>query len=150
MLLFRFFVGIGMTTEQKPKWTIWLPSLLWMALIFIGSSIPGGPADDATRSASGTSDPLHIQRIKDVVHVTEFGILMFLLGRSLRISGIRSPLLVAFAVTVVYGVSDEIHQYFVPQRYPDLGDVIRNVAGAGIALIACHGWQLYQKIRVKV
>ncbi|MBT5876828.1 MAG: VanZ family protein [Candidatus Latescibacteria bacterium] len=138
-----------MTTQRKFNWTIWLPPLLWMALIFVGSSIPGGPADDATRSASGTSDPIHIQRIKDAVHITEFGILMFLLGRSFKLTGVRTPLIVALAVTVVYGVSDEIHQYFVPQRYPDIGDVIRNVVGAVIAFVVFRWWQAHQKSQTK-
>ncbi len=68
---------------------LWGPPLLWMSLIFLGSSLTGGHADDLTRQASGVNEPIQIQRIKDVLHITEYGILTLLLiraftGRSYR------------------------------------------------------------------
>ncbi len=83
-------------------------------------------------------DPIHIQRIKDAVHVTEFGILMLLLVRALRFRGHKNPIWIGLAATVLYGISDEAHQYFVPQRYPAVEDIIRNTAGAILgACIMC-------------
>ena len=119
-----------MTSLSKSRTAAWWPPFLWMLLIFIGSSIPGGQADEATRQASGVKDPIQIQRIKDAVHVTEFGVLMLLLVRSLRFRDHKNPIWIGLIATVLYGISDEAHQYFVPQRYPAMEDIIRNTAGA--------------------
>jgi len=35
----------------------------------------------------------------------------------------------AFAIAFLYGVSDEIHQYFVPGRHPDVLDVVADASG---------------------
>lgn len=40
--------------------------------------------------------------------------------------------LLAFAITVIYGVTDEIHQYFVPYRHFTLIDIFFNSVGAGL------------------
>tara|TARA_B100000315_G_scaffold77369_1_gene70784 strand:- start:115 stop:477 length:363 start_codon:yes stop_codon:yes gene_type:complete len=109
-----------------------------MLLIFIGSSIPGGEADEVTRQASGVKDPVQIQRIKDVVHIMEFGMLMLLLARTLRLQGYSKPLQAGFIITVLYGISDEAHQFFVPGRYPDMEDIIRNAAGAALGAFAVY------------
>ena len=37
---------------------------------------------------------------------------------ALRVSGVRRPWLWAFLIAVLYGVSDEFHQSFVPNRHP--------------------------------
>ena len=115
---------------------LWGPPLLWMSLIFLGSSLTGGHADDLTRQASGVNEPIQIQRIKDVFHITEYGILTLLLiraftGRSYRPSLKQTWL--AFIIASLYGVSDELHQYYVPSRYPGLDDIIRNILGAALA-----------------
>ena len=47
----------------------------------------------------------------------------------------------AFLFCILYGVSDEIHQMFVPHRYADLTDVLSDAAGAAIGLVALHFMQ---------
>ncbi len=41
-------------------------------------------------------------------------------------------------ICLFYGISDEIHQAFVPTRYPDTGDLMRDMLGAGTALLLIH------------
>ena len=106
-----------------------------MALIFVGSSISGGMADSATRAASGADDPIHIQRIKDVFHVTEFGGLALLLIRALRLQGHRYALTTGFLIAAAYGICDELYQYYVPNRHPGVDDVVRNFVGALIGAV---------------
>jgi VanZ family protein len=48
----------------------------------------------------------------------------------------RQPIIWAFAGAVVYGVSDEVHQYFVPGRSADPLDLAVDAVGAAIILWA--------------
>jgi len=57
-----------------------------------------------------------------------------------RIAG--ATLLGAFVITVLYGVSDEFHQSFVPGRTPDVADVAADAAGAALALTAAWAWAI--------
>jgi len=40
-----------------------------------------------------------------------------------------------FVVAVLYGISDEIHQYFVPGRFMSFGDVFIDAVGISFALL---------------
>lgn len=99
----------------------WGPVLLVMALIFYLSSLPdpGGPP-------GGISDK--------TAHVLIYGALGAAMIRALadgRAAAITLPaILTAIALTTLYGVTDEIHQYFVPPRTPDILDVAADAAGA--------------------
>lgn len=73
-----------------------------------------------------------------VGHLFNFGMLAFLLVRALAW---QKPLeryhsTFAFILTFMYGVSDEIHQLFVPSRAFQLLDVFVNSLGALIGLAA--------------
>lgn len=46
--------------------------------------------------------------------------------------------LVILVGTLLWGVSDEFHQSFVPDRTAELGDVLADVTGAGLALLAAN------------
>ena len=61
-----------------------------------------------------------------------YGILAWLWWRYLTpISQLKwSVLLIAFALTTLYGMTDEIHQAFVPGRHSRVGDVLFDAAGA--------------------
>ena len=100
---------------------LWGPVLLLMALIFYLSSLPdpGGPP-------GGISDK--------TAHVLIYGVLGASMMRALaggRATPITLPaILAAIVLTTLYGVSDEMHQYFVPPRTPDILDVAADAAGA--------------------
>ncbi len=68
-----------------------------------------------------------------VVHLIEYGLLAILWNRGLSRSttwGSRVVGIVAVALTVAWGISDEIHQAFVPGRTPRVADVFTNLVGA--------------------
>jgi len=48
--------------------------------------------------------------------------------------------LIAIAVTLAYGVTDEVHQHFVPGRTADLADLYADATGAVAAAAACWAW----------
>jgi VanZ family protein len=75
-------------------------------------------------------------------HLTVYATLALLWLRALRAA--RRAYLVAFLITVLYAVSDEIHQSFVPFRGPSPWDVVLDSLAAGVALLGARhrGWGL--------
>lgn len=45
------------------------------------------------------------------------------------------PLMWSFIICMFYGASDEIHQYFVPNRSSELGDWAADVLGVIVAVL---------------
>lgn len=99
----------------------WVFPLAWMALIFFGSSM---------QLKQGASPFTYADK---VVHFFEYGILGVLLFNALeKKSSVTSVTLLITLTTVLtglYGLSDEIHQYFVPTRECSYFDLIFDVAG---------------------
>lgn len=112
----------------------WLPPIAWMSLIFCLSSIPGLP--DFGHADFG---------IKKLAHFLIYAALYFLSVRAFhareatdRIS-IRAYLY-AGIVAVLFAMSDEVHQRFVPMRDGNARDVLIDSAGMlcmGLAVRSC-------------
>jgi len=98
----------------------WLLSLLYMGFIFYLSSYP----EPIKVPSFSCSDKL--------LHIVEYGILASLIYLALNKGNVTKHYFVALAFTIsfLYGVSDEIHQHFVPGREADIFDVIANGIGA--------------------
>lgn len=102
----------------------WVVAGAYAALIFWGSSrmwsLPG---------VGGTD-------ISPLYHLVEYGVLALLVLRALRSTGVRAPRArtIAVAVALLYGATDEIHQMFVPGRFPALLDLAADGVGAWIAV----------------
>jgi len=80
-------------------------------------------------------------------HATEYAILALLVWLALRMSrrqpappGSARDAWVALLVCALYAASDEFHQRFVPTRTASVWDVMIDVAGAALALLALRGW----------
>jgi VanZ family protein len=84
-----------------------------------------------------------------VAHFAEYLVLGALLCVALRTSTPMRPsttLAVALVIASLYGVSDEIHQAFVPTRQPDVLDWFIDTLGASAA---CGLWALVGRKRVR-
>ena len=102
-----------------------------MALIFIISSQPKLPP------IPGLGCLEELSSSDKIKHVAAYAVLGWLVWRALgdRYSrGARS--LLVLAISVAYGISDEIHQKFVPNRTCDICDLAADALGVCIALIA--------------
>ena len=103
-----------------------LPALVLMAIIFVmssRSSVPQSPLiPSMLTSAAG--------------HLFAYAVLAVLLARALEDDVERTIKRygIAWVLSVVYGVTDEIHQSFVPGRNPSVVDVAIDAAGAAIGL----------------
>lgn len=99
----------------------WLPALCCMALIFLLSSLSG-----SSLSNFGFLDVF----IKKGAHITEYAILYFFLFRAVQILMItRKALIVSAVIAVLYAISDEYHQTFVPLREGTVRDVFIDSIG---------------------
>lgn len=105
----------------------WIPVGFWMLTIFYLSSQSAPP------SPPGPSDELYAV----IGHLFAYGVLAVLM--SLAVSGLRRPdrrtMTLAVAVATTYGVTDEIHQSFVPGRHADPLDLLADFVGATVAVI---------------
>ncbi|MBX3177340.1 MAG: VanZ family protein [Candidatus Hydrogenedentes bacterium] len=76
-----------------------------------------------------------------LLHLMAYGVLAGLVSLGLHRSGrAYAPRLlywIPVLVSALYGVSDEIHQYFVPDRTFSFGDMAANLTGALLASAVC-------------
>ena len=98
----------------------WIPTAAWMGVIFFMSTLP-----------EWATPGRHILPDK-ICHAGEYFILAFLiLFALLRTTRLRFSISfwITLAWVVIYGLSDEIHQLYVPTRHFDLGDLIADACG---------------------
>ena len=99
--------------------TVWLPVLVWAAVIFAFSSIP------SLSTGLGTWDTI----LRKGAHVIEYAVLGGLLYRALG----RETL--ALAAGIAYAATDELHQHFVRGRHASPVDVAIDAAGVAVGML---------------
>ncbi|HLS91295.1 MAG TPA: VanZ family protein [Limnochordia bacterium] len=104
----------------------------YMGLLYYLSSIPGGEIEEI-----GIRIPDYL------LHAAAYAVLALLLHAALRRAWQAPPRTawwIAWMVAVVYGVTDEYHQSFVPGRDPSLKDLVADALGAAMALSLWTRW----------
>jgi VanZ family protein len=114
----------GLTRSALARWGA---VLAWMGLIYWFSA----------QSSFALLDHVWQPSLLSIAaHFTEYAVLAALLWLALRktpaLARLATP--VAFGLAVLYALSDEWHQSFVPGRYPDGRDVLVDALGAAVAL----------------
>jgi len=114
-----------------------VPMILVMGAIFCLSNQSGDVIDFG-----------QVPGLDKLAHLSIYGILAatVILAHS-PYSKKESPLQLCWTTIVVcllYGLSDELHQSFVPGRYVSGGDVMADVAGA---MLVAVGWLMRKKRR---
>ena len=100
-----------------------------MAAIFYVSSISEPPIP------GGADKPLHWLAYTGLAVVV-----VRALARGLpRRFGLRIAV-AAMLITIGYGMTDEVHQLFVPGRSGDLNDLMADAAGALAGTMGCYAW----------
>jgi VanZ family protein len=108
-----------------------LPAVAWMVVIFALSSISG----------LRVSDDAEVDRpFRVLAHLGSYALLAALVLYA--VVGLRRPrgaeLLIAYAITVIYGLSDEIHQSFVPDRTGQVDDLAVDAIGGAIGIAVAY------------
>ena len=118
----------------------WGPALIWMSIIFFLSSQPKLP---------GPASPVWNVLLKKAGHFVVYGVLAWLVLHALRqryehtaqqqqIETIRRTKILrgyVWGIVVLYAISDEFHQSFVPGRHPKVMDLFIDAWGAATVLL---------------
>ncbi|TYS64002.1 hypothetical protein FZD47_10910 [Bacillus infantis] len=110
------------------KWIIRILPLLYMGLIWFLSSMP---ADAVVALPDSKVDSF----LKESMHLIEFAILYILLVLAFLTGGSFTKKLniILAVIAALYGVTDEIHQSFIPARSSSLIDVAKDWIGVAVA-----------------
>ena len=145
-----------MKSIQQIKRIFYIPAVLWMLLIFFFSAMPedisseqsdyvsirlqkiilaalsGNEEEARTEWEEWSEETPHIS-VRKAAHVIEYTALCILLY--LEFAGEAHAGWRAALITVLYAISDEIHQLFVPGRAGLIVDVLIDSIGAGLGLL---------------
>lgn len=114
----------------------WTPVLVYAALIYYGSA-QSYPDRDLPSVLSVFNDK--------VLHAAEYAVLGALCFRAFRwgtwVFESRQALVLAVATASLYGVSDELHQLFVPFRESSWQDWAADTIGASLGALAVFAMQ---------
>jgi len=113
-----------------------IAAVVWATVIFVASSV----------TLETTAEPL--PEGDKIVHIAFYAILAYFLlcgwcvakNKILR----KKEVVVVLAVIILYGISDEFHQSFVPGRQPSWHDVLADGVGGLLGLLVL-GLQLQRK-----
>lgn len=124
---------MGLKIIALPRWLRdFVPALFWMALIFwlSNQSILLDIESDAGEKTLYKS-----------AHIIAYAVLAWFWWRALspQREAVWLLLWLAFGLAVLYGISDEIHQLFVPGRHGRFADVLFDASGA-LAMILLLRW----------
>ena len=129
--------------------THWLPLITWLLFIFIVSSIHGSkfqvlPFNSITQ--------VHIEELlsyrQAAFHAGEYCLLVILTYRLFKLKLNQNHhfiVLLSFTTSILYAISDEVHQYFVPGRFATLTDLIFDTLGIIIGLFCIHTYKYLSK-----
>jgi VanZ family protein len=110
----------------------WFPILLYCLLIFIQSS---HPTPDITP---------HWPFFDKVLHFTAYALLGALFLRAFKTTRIKHNLkliiMLSILLSSLYGISDEIHQSFVPYRTADVMDALADIIGSAFGVGVLSLW----------
>ncbi len=113
----------------------WLPAASWSIVIFALSSVPG------------SNLPGHWSY---EAHFTEYAILGLLVTFALaRRPGLAAAMAIALAVCSAYGITDELHQAFVPGRTPDPLDWGMDTLGAAAGAASMGAAVAWRRAKVR-
>jgi len=144
----------------------WVVVLLWMLLIFIASAQPATQSNKLSKGVTeivietvekvAPNADLDVSRFNHLIrkntHFFTYLVLGILVLNAMRRSGARDIRwsVIAFLICVLYAVSDEVHQLFVPGRGGQVKDVLIDSAGAAVGTLMYLGVsRIMKKIGLK-
>jgi VanZ family protein len=100
----------------------WLPLGAYCLAIFIQSSLPSPDMG------------LDFRFSDKLLHFFAYGLLGILFFRALGTLGLKQRIIrvmvLSILLSTLYGISDEVHQYFVPSRSAEVADAVADMLGS--------------------
>jgi len=115
--------------------SLWGAVALYLAFIFALSSIAHPP-----ELPNGSDKRLHA-----VLYAGLGMLLARALAGGLTRTVTRGMVVTTTVLSGLYGVSDEIHQIFVPPRQVEVLDVVADTIGGALGAIALYAWGIIQR-----
>ncbi|MEA3280345.1 MAG: VanZ family protein [Thermodesulfobacteriota bacterium] len=111
-----------MTGRYKNFLFYWLPTIIYCLIIFIQSSYP---------SPETTLDLPYFDKL---LHFSAYAVLGALFLRAFKTTKFKNNINLVMILSILassfYGISDELHQYFVPCRNADIMDALADIFGS--------------------
>lgn len=119
------------------RFIITLVPLIYMFLIWQQTSHFDPESVSGLSKVLSNAVILAIGAVLELAHLFEFGILYFLVLMALLSFGPLSKWkeILAIIISLLYGITDEIHQMFVPFRSFSIIDLIKNAIGVFVTWI---------------
>lgn len=127
--------------EKHRVFAVYLPLAAYWIFMFIATSV--------------SVETLPTPRVSDkLLHFGAFAVLGFLLDLAARVQKKNrwisaNHFVFTYVVILLYGAFDEIHQYFIPGRFPDYMDWIADMAGGAFGVLSLHLFLLIDRKFVK-
>ena len=132
-----------MSKSRKKYITIsWILVAVCMGIIFFLSAQNGEESSDLSGSFVATilqwlKITIDEETLRTFAHMLEFmGLSVLIFNATYATWEIKMTPLIAFAGTVLYATTDEIHQIFVPERAFQISDILIDSTGALIGVTA--------------
>ena len=137
-----------MNLALRDKKRFVLSTAAWLLVLFCMGAIFALSAQVRTESAALSRGYLDIineflgtnisqNAVRKAAHAFEYFVLAVLIFNAASITWQKTRPVFTFVVTVLYAVTDEIHQYFVPGRGCRVRDVMIDAAGAAAGILLC-------------
>lgn len=139
---------------NKRKIISWLAVVLWLVLIFILSAQPVHKSNGLSKGIAerivkiiekiSPEKNINVDRfnhyLRKTAHFFSYMILGILVMNVLRMLGVHGGkrIAIALVVCVLYAISDEFHQLFVPGRGAQVKDVVIDSVGAIVGIGICE------------
>jgi len=130
----------------------WFLVFIWLVVIFYLSTQPAADSSNLSKKVTkviieiipldnevSTTENLIAKlepSIRKLGHFSEYFVLGLLVTNALRVSGVFGikAFIYSLLFCILYAVSDEFHQYFVPGRSTEFGDVVIDTIGSFIGV----------------
>lgn len=123
-------MGTSINARFKNFLFYWFPIFIYCLLIYIQSSYPSSEKISS------------IPYFDKILHFAAYAFLGGLLLRALKTlpikNNIRLVMILSITLSALYGISDEIHQHYVPYRDADIMDALADIIGSIFGVYIYH------------
>lgn len=123
-------MGTSINARFKNFLFYWFPIFIYCLLIYIQSSYPSSEKISS------------IPYFDKILHFAAYAFLGGLLLRALKTlpikNNIRLVMILSITLSSLYGISDEIHQHYVPYRDADIMDALADIIGSIFGVYIYH------------